>query len=118
MKMRELVEKLDVGSSVAEYDEALEEYFVETQTFRALIEGKVDVVAGDKGTGKTAMYRLLQKRYAHIPELSKVEVIAGFNQSGNPVFQRLAQQGALTEGQYRTVWKAYILSLVGNWLLD
>lgn len=118
MEMRELLRQLDLGKSVAEYDEALERYFVETEPFRALIENRADVIAGDKGTGKTAMYRILRKRYAHIPELSSVEVVAAFNPSGNPVFQRLAQQPVLTEGQYATIWKAYILSLVGNWLLD
>ena len=118
MEMRELLRNLDLGKSVAEFDEALERYFVETEPFRALIESRADVIAGDKGTGKTAMYRILRKRYAQIKELSSVEVITGFNPSGNPVFQRLAQQPILTEGQYITIWKAYVLSLVGNWLLD
>lgn len=118
MEMRELLQQLDLGKSVAEFDDALERYFVETEPFRALIEGRADVIAGDKGTGKTAMFRILRKRYAQISELSSVEVVTGFNPSGNPVFQRLAQQPVLTEGQYLTVWKAYILALVGNWLLD
>ncbi len=76
------------------------------------------MIAGDKGTGKTAVYKILQKRYATIPELRGIEVLAGFNPSGNPIFQRLTQQQPLTEGQYVSVWKAYILSLVGNWLLE
>lgn len=115
--MRDLIRSMDIGNSVAEFDEHLQRYFVETETFRALIEGRADIIAGDKGTGKTALYRILQKRYPTIPELSSVEVIPGFNPAGNPVFQGLAQQGTLTEGQYIAVWKAYVLSLVGNWLL-
>lgn len=118
MDMRELVRQLDLGKSVAEFDDALEKYFVETEPFRALVESRADIIAGDKGTGKTAMFRILQKRYPRLRELSSIEVITGFNPSGNPVFQRLAQQPVLTEGQYITVWKAYLLSLVGNWLLD
>ena len=116
--MKELVQNLEIGKSVAEFDQYLEKYFVETEPFRALISDNVDITSGDKGTGKTAIYQILQKRYPQIPELSKVEIITGFNPTGNPVFQRLAQQGLLTEGQYITVWKAYILSLVGNWLLE
>ncbi|WP_446917457.1 hypothetical protein, partial [Klebsiella pneumoniae] len=63
---------------------------------------------------------ILQKRYSITPELKNVEVIAGFNPIGNPVFQRLVQQdvNVLTEGQYVSVWKTYILSLIGNWLID
>lgn len=116
--MAELVLAFDLGISVAEFDSDLELYFVETETFRALVQDRVDIIAGDKGTGKTALYKILQHRYGSIPELSKVEVVTAFNPTGNPVFQRLAQQALLSEGQYGTVWKAYVLSLLGNWLLD
>ena len=118
MEMKELVQNLEIGNSVAEFDQHLEKYFVETGPFQALISDNVDIISGDKGTGKTAIYKILQKRYPQISELSKVEIITGFNPAGNPVFQSLAQQGLLTEGQYITIWKAYILSLVGNWLLE
>ena len=117
MKTGDIVRKLDLGNSVAEFDKELEKYFVETEPFRALVEDRADVIAGDKGTGKTALYSILCKRYASIDQLGSVEVVAAFNPSGNPVFQRLAQQEVLTEAQYITVWKAYVLSLVGNWLL-
>src|SRR5205085_2011000 len=117
MKVKDVLRTLDLGSSVAEFDDAPERYFVETETFRSLAGDKGDIIAGDKGTGKTALYRILQRRYRTIDELSDVEVLSAFNTTGNPVFQRLAQSEALTEGQYITIWKAYVLSLVGNWLL-
>ena len=117
MKTGDIVRKLDLGNSVAEFDNELEKYFVETEPFRALVQGRADVIAGDKGTGKTALYKILRKRYGAIEQLKNVEVVTAFNPSGNPVFQRLAQQEVLTEAQYVAVWKAYVLSLVGNWLL-
>jgi hypothetical protein len=116
--IKEILQKLELGNSVAEYDAALERYFVETNTFRALIRDEGDVVAGDKGTGKTALFRILKKRYASIDELSNVELIEAFNPSGNPVFQRLTETDPLEEGQYITIWKAYIIALVGNWVLE
>ncbi|MET5668355.1 hypothetical protein WIA91_03145 [Klebsiella pneumoniae] len=111
---------LRLGQSVAEFDDSLEKYFIENQAYHSLINDRADFIAGDKGTGKTAVYRILQKRYSITPELKNVEVIAGFNPIGNPVFQRLVQQdvNVLTEGQYVSVWKTYILSLIGNWLID
>lgn len=111
---------LRLGQSVAEFDDSLEKYFIENQAYHSLINGTADVIAGDKGTGKTAVYKILQKRYSTTPELKDIEVIAGFNPVGNPVFQRLVQQdvNVLTEGQYVSVWKTYILSLVGNWIID
>jgi hypothetical protein len=118
MRVKDVLQTLELGNSVAEFDKDLELYFVETSTFRRFISDGGDIVAGDKGTGKTALYRVFQKRYASLPELEKVEVVTAFNPTGNPVFQRLAQSPPLTEGQYITIWKTYILSLVGNWLLE
>ncbi|MCB0211269.1 MAG: hypothetical protein KDJ52_18155 [Anaerolineae bacterium] len=118
MKVQEILNTIEVGNSVAEFDNQLKNYFVETDIFRALIEDKADIIAGDKGTGKTALYRYLHHRYTEFNELANVELITAFNPSGNPIFQRLAYTGPLDEGQYSAIWKMYILSLVGNWLLQ
>jgi len=118
MKVKDVPQRLDLGSSVAEFDDALEKYFVETPTMRTLVEDRADIIAGDKGTGKTALFRILIRRYGAIPELKGVEILAGFNPTGNPVFQRLTEGEALEEGQYMTIWKAYLLALVGNWILE
>ncbi|MBF6437658.1 P-loop ATPase, Sll1717 family [Nocardia cyriacigeorgica] len=109
---------LDLGSSVAEHDQLLQQHFVETQTFKMLLESKVDIVAGDKGTGKTAIFRILKERYASYEQLNDVEVVAAFNPAGTPVFQRLIETEVLAEEQYIGVWKAYFLSLAGNWVLN
>ncbi|MGH2714210.1 MAG: P-loop ATPase, Sll1717 family [Thermoleophilaceae bacterium] len=115
MLIKDILRELHLGASVAEHDEALEAYFIETATFRALVADRQDTIAGDKGTGKTALYRILKKRYPTL--LKDVEVLAGFNPAGAPVFQRLAEGTPLNEGQYITIWKAYVFSLVGNWVL-
>jgi hypothetical protein len=113
----EVQRALNIGSGVAEFDDALQRYFVETDAFRMLVENRADVVAGDKGTGKTALYKILQQRYAEIPELGTTEIIPAFNVTGSPIFQRLAEGEPYTEAQYMTLWKGYFLSLAGNWLL-
>ena len=109
---------MQIGKSVAEQDDELAQYFIETEAFKALVAGTVDVIAGDKGTGKSAIYRMLQQNYRRYPELEKIEVVSAFNPTGNPIFQRLTTGMVHSEGAYRTVWKAYFLSLVGNWLVD
>ena len=40
MKVKELLSQLELGNSVAEFDEALEKYFVETPAYRALVSDK------------------------------------------------------------------------------
>lgn len=118
MKASQLLKKLDFGNSVAEFDEQLDAYFVETQIYSDFIDGKYDIVSGDKGTGKTAIYRIVRDKHNEIPQLSDVELVAGFNDAGNPVFQRLSQSSLLQEGEYITVWKSYITSLLGNYILN
>jgi hypothetical protein len=115
--IKEALSALNLGKSVAEFDEALERYFVETDAFRDLVRNRCDIIAGDKGTGKTALYRILQKKYATLPELQKVEVLPAFNVAGNPIFQQLADHGVLTEAEYNHLWKAYLVSFAGNWIL-
>jgi hypothetical protein len=117
VEVRDVLRELDLGKSVAEFDDALERYFVETETFRDLVADEGDIVAGDKGTGKTALFKILAKRYHEFPELQKVEVVPGFNPTGNPVFQQLSETHLSAEGDFITVWKAYVLSLAGNWVL-
>jgi len=118
MYVQDILSKLDLGSSVAEFDQEAERHFVITNSFRALIGNRADIIAGEKGAGKTAIYRHLSRQYKQISALSKIEIVTAFNPSGSPVFQRLARAEPLSEGQYLTIWKAYILSLVGNWLLQ
>lgn len=118
MQANEILNLVDIGTSVAEFDVDLERYFLETATFREVIANRADIIAGDKGTGKTAIYRILKNSYRAYEALEAVEIVDAFNLQGNPIFQRLLSAPTLSEGQYRTVWKAYIFSLVGNWLVD
>lgn len=115
--VKELLLELSFGGSVAEFDADLKSYFLETQPFRQLVADERDIVAGDKGTGKTAIFKVLHDRYAQMPQLRHVVVVPAFNTSGDPIFQDLARKGAQEEGDYIVFWKAFTLSLVGNWLL-
>lgn len=101
---------------MAEFDDALERYFVETEAFNMLVSGNVDIIAGDKGTGKTALFKILMKRYPDL--LPDTEVVPAFNLVGNPIFQRLNENDPYNEDQYITLWKGYFLSLGANWLLE
>ena len=116
--VKSLLSKLNLGTSVAEFDDDLESYFVETNVFREFIRDKVDIIAGDKGTGKTAIYRFINKRHKDIKELKDVLIIPAFNPSGNPIFSKLTEQASMEEAKYVLLWKSYILSLVSNTLIE
>lgn len=118
MNIREALQKLDFGNSVAEYDKGLQSYFLITQSYLALVNDNADLIAGDKGTGKTAIFQQLKRNFGNEPNLAGTEIVTGFNLAGEPLFRKLGAGQPLHEAQYITIWKMYILSLAGNWLLN
>lgn len=118
MKVADLLRKLDLGNSVAEYDSALVRYFLRTDPFDRLVSDRADILAGDKGTGKSAVFRILANHKASVPELNQIDVLPAFNPAGEPIFQRLTREKILDEASYIPVWKAYFFGLVGNWIID
>ena len=50
---------IDFGSDVAEHDEGLRHYFLPTRTFTDIVKDRHDLILGPKGTGKSAIYRIL-----------------------------------------------------------
>jgi hypothetical protein len=118
MQVSDILNELKLGNSVAESDERLDKYFINTPTFNALVTGRRDIIAGDKGTGKTALYRILVKRASTIPSLRSTKVLTAFNLTGSPIFAQLTNVPQQSEGQYIAFWKTYFLSLIANWLID
>lgn len=114
----DLLRTINLGSPVAEHDTALANYFLETDTFSSLINDQRDTIAGDKGTGKTALFKILKDRFTRYKSMNDVEVLAAFNATGEPVFQRLLEAGTLDENRYIGLWKAYFVMVAGNWLLE
>jgi hypothetical protein len=116
MNIREALQKLEFGNSVAEYDKGLQNYFLVTQAYTAFINDDADLIAGDKGTGKTAIFQQVRRNSVNEPAMAAVGIVAGFNLAGEPLFRKLGNESILQEAQYISIWKMYILSLVGNWL--
>lgn len=117
MLLRDILQQLELGNPVAEFDQGLSQYFLVTDAFNRLIHGKADMITGEKGTGKTAIYQFLQQCKNTRPELKSTEIIAGINPSGEPLFRRFGEETKLSEGQYVTIWKLYFLSLISNWII-
>lgn len=115
--VKEILKHMTLGTSVAEFDEDLENYFVQTNVFHEFINGKKDIVAGDKGTGKTAIFRYINRNFNSLDELNGKILVPAFNATGNPIFNQLVNKGQLSEQEYANLWKFYILSLVGNTIL-
>ena len=51
--------KISFGSPAAERDDNLSDYFVERDSYRRLKDGKKSILVGNRGVGKTALFRML-----------------------------------------------------------
>lgn len=111
-----VLKELSLGQRVAE-DEAkeLQKYFVKTTQWEQLAAGKIDVVYGPKGSGKSALYTsLLQEADGF--RTKRIIVIAAENVRGATVFKSILTDPPTSELEFATLWKLYILILVANYL--
>src|ERR1700730_5444915 len=114
MNKRDILASGNFGQRIAE-DEADEliSYFVETEQWRRVVGGQVDVVYGPKGSGKSALYSLLRQKREVFRE-QHTFMAGGENIRGTPVFEALVADPPASEEQFRGLWKLYFLSLIGT----
>ncbi len=108
-----LLEGLDLGSSVAESDTLLEAARIETSAFSDLLNDRVDLVPGTKGSGKSALFRIFVD---FLPEIllrqRKVVVAHGVQAPGDPVFHAFTDRfSKLSEEEFVSFWCIYLVSL-------
>lgn len=109
-----LLKQLSFGSQVAEDEVAkLQEYFVQTDQWNRIERGDIDIVRGEKGAGKSALYLLLDKRKDQLFDRG-ILTVSGENPRGATVFRDLIADPPATEREFVVLWKLYILSLVAH----
>lgn len=102
------------GKRTAEEErEHLRTFFVETDQWRRVIDGEIDVVYGSKGAGKSAIYSLIS---LSSEELKKRDIIVveGENPQGAPAFKDISKEPPFDEFEFVNLWKLYILTLCGH----
>src|SRR6267143_636469 len=108
-----VVRNLNLGSSVAELDGLLESARVETSVFAYLLNDKVDLIPGTKGSGKSALFRMFVD---FLPSLllkqNKVVIAHGIEKQGDIVFHAYKDQfEILDEDEFVSFWCIYLVSL-------
>jgi predicted ATP-dependent serine protease len=85
----QLLKQISFGARVAE-DETneLESYFVETDQWDRIFGGEIDVVKGEKGAGKSAIYSLLSTKSDALFD-KRILLITAEEPRGAPVFKEL-----------------------------
>lgn len=116
MTKRDVLQATSFGKQISEQEvEELSSYFVETEQWQRVFAGEVDIVYGAKGSGKSAIYSLLQSRAKDLRDRGII-AIAAENPRGTPVFKDLVADPPTTEAEFRGLWKLYFLALVATQL--
>lgn len=114
----EVLRSTTFGKRTAEEErEKLKQYFVETEQWRRVLSGYVDIVYGPKGSGKSAIYSLIFENEEALLERNIVAAPAE-NPQGAPAFQNLADDPPRSEFEFASLWKLYILTLCGKAIKD
>ncbi|TBW35014.1 hypothetical protein E0E54_12895 [Azotobacter chroococcum] len=106
------------GQRIAEEEiDLLSSYFVETDSWKRLYRGDVDVVYGAKGTGKSALYSLLNSRQAELAK-NGIMLTAAENPRGATAFRNLTQDPPYDEREFVSLWKLYFAALLHGLLVE
>lgn len=103
-----ILEKINFGEIDGYGDPNLEKYFLDNDYWNKIIENDIFFVVGKKGTGKSSIYRMLDK------EAIKRGSLVINKDFGDFPFEKLLQlkdDNFAKPNQYQTIWKNLILNL-------
>ena len=117
MNKNQILNNLNFGERVAE-DESnkLKEYFVSTSTWSNVYNGKIDVIYGPKGSGKSAIYSILERERDSLFDNNTL-ITSAENPRGNTVFSGLTIDPPTSERDFVRLWKLYFL-IITNSILE
>lgn len=114
----DLLKQLSFGAQVAEDEVAeLANYFVETNDWAKIENGEIDIVRGEKGAGKSAIYSLLLTRESMFFDKG-ILLVAAENPRGATVFKDLVADPPTSENEFIALWKLYALTIIAQQLRD
>lgn len=117
MDKKTLIAQSSFGKRIAEEEvDTLSAYFVETEQWRKVKAGDIDVIYGPKGSGKSAIYSLLVREGETLRLGRRTVMIAAENPRGNPAFQGLVNDPPTSEDEFRGLWKFYFIALLAQYI--
>lgn len=113
-----IVKKINFGSYVAEEERKnLKKYFYETENWRKILKGEIDIVYGTKGSGKSALYILVKDHQDQLKN-DDVGLIFAEKLRGSPIFKNVQSTPPSSEGEMIILWKLYFLTIIGNYFKE
>ena len=118
MKRLDLLKQVSLGVQVAEEEvKALASYFVETNEWTRIARGEIDIIRGEKGSGKSAIYSLLMTKVGAFFD-QNILLVPAENPRGATVFKDLVADPPTTEQEFNALWKLYLLTIIAQQLRD
>ena len=91
----------------------LAKYFVETDQWNRIFRGEIDIIQGDKGAGKSAIYSLLVAKTNELFD-KNILLITAEQPRGATLFRDLVSDPPTSENEFISLWKLYIVTLVAQ----
>ena len=114
----DVLKSIEIGERVAEEEaDSLERYFVETDQWQQMRAGNIDVVYGPKGSGKSALYTLLNQKAGEFFDLG-ILLASAENVRGATVFKAIIADPPPSELAFIYLWKLYSLTLIARTLRE
>jgi energy-coupling factor transporter ATP-binding protein EcfA2 len=100
---------LDLGAPAAERDKTLKDYFVESDAYKRVRDGKKYLLLGNRGSGKSAIFKVLAERQVGDGNLVVELAPEDYSYEMLKATLRTEQEGSWAKhGAYTVAWK-YIL---------
>ncbi|MDP3765898.1 MAG: hypothetical protein Q8R04_05280 [Nanoarchaeota archaeon] len=110
------VETLYFGSGAAESETDLEKVFIETPEFKDILTGRYNLVIGNKGSGKTAMYTILSK--SPIPKTIVIPLSSTDGSVEHNKLFKVNSVDSITIDEFRERWKKYIAVRIAHFMIS
>jgi hypothetical protein len=118
MERLQVLKGITFGERIAEDETAaLGKYFVETDQWDRIFKGDIDVIRGDKGSGKSAIYSLLVAKSDDLFD-KRILLTTAERPRGATVFNDLVANPPTSEQEFVSLWKLYIVTLVAQKLKE
>ena len=111
------IDELDFGDSAADHEASLSNYFYHNQLFVDACEPRICLVLGEKGAGKSAIWRMMRDKSQDISALANPNFFIATLANLREHFQLLRAK-LPTSFSPVTLWKFYFASIAALTLLE
>lgn len=109
MITKEELQEIKFGERIAEEEtQNLIKYFVETDDWYRVFQGDIDIIYGAKGSGKSAIYTILDAKTEEL-FFKNILLTTAENPRGNTVFEGLSIDPPTGETEFVRLWKLYFI---------